>query len=89
MSKKLCTFFRVILVLLAYRGDSFSQPETVQDILEDGVERWYRVRHDDRKPAFFEETERAFNVKIIAEDYGRLPFEKSIAFLVGVSKYKI
>lgn len=53
--------------------------------LKDGVERWHRVKAEDRRPWFFQQVENLFNVALPAKD--QLPFGVSVAFLIGVSEY--
>jgi len=49
--------------------------------LPDGVEHWYRVRQE--KPWFFKQFEKISDVIV-----NKKPFGKSVAFLVGVSRYE-
>jgi hypothetical protein len=54
--------------------------------LPDGVELWSRSDVELRKPTFFAELENLFNV--VTGEKAALPFDRSVAFLVGVSKYQ-
>ena len=57
-----------------------------KNVMADGVEYWHRDRDGDKKPWFFRQMENILNV--VLSDTGELPFDKSVAFLVGVSKYE-
>ena len=54
--------------------------------LADGVEHWYRIPAPGEKAWFFRKLEDLFNVDLSPKM--KLPFGKSVAFLVGVSDYK-
>jgi hypothetical protein len=54
--------------------------------LTDGVKYYYRIGATETKPWFFQQVENLLDV--IIPDKTKLPFGKSVAFLVGVSDYK-
>jgi len=54
--------------------------------LDDGVELWERKPPTDQKPWFFKQVERVYSVFIPSKT--DLPFENSVAFLVGVGEYE-
>ena len=64
---------------------SFSQRNWNKTKLSDGVEKYYRLKSADSRPWFFKQLEEIFDVMLSQNN--ELPFGKSIAFLVGVSKY--
>lgn len=61
--------------------------ETVKsEVLEDSVEHWFQVKKKDESPWFFRQVENIFDIILPREQ--NLPFGKSVAFLVGVSRYE-
>lgn len=74
-----CLLFLSIVVNI---NSVFAQ-EIRHEQFEDGVEHWYRINKNNT-PWFFQQIE---NVSNIIFSYRKLPFGKSTAFLVGVSKY--
>jgi len=82
-------FLLCLLVLLAIYsvGATVStQTDIRYERLSDGVEHWYRIKPAEEKPWFFQQLENIFDVVLSQRD--KLPFGKSVAFLVGVSDYK-
>ena len=75
-----------VFVICTFIFSSRSGAQSItRETLTDGVQRWYQVSTD-TKPAFFGQLEKNFNITLSnTED---LPFARSIAFLVGVSKYE-
>lgn len=66
---------------------TMAAPQSIQKtVLGDGVMHYSRLAAPDNRPWLFVEAEKLFNVAFA--DPNKLPFEKSIAFLVGVSQYK-
>jgi|GEM_PF-1236500 len=65
---------------------SWGQQSIGKKKLDDGVEHYYRIKATDAKPWFFQQVENLLDV--IIPDKTKLPFGKSVAFLVGVSEYK-
>ena len=84
-----CQFFVICMVASIsysiFAGYIYAQPLIKYELLEDGVEHWYREDLG-ASPNFFQEIEKLFN--IVFPNQEKLPFAKSIAFLVGVSEYK-
>ncbi len=62
-----------------------AQQNIQRTVLNDGVERWQRIKAQDTRPWFFQQVENLFNVVLPAKE--KLPFGESVAFLVGVSQY--
>ncbi len=61
--------------------------ETIKsEVLKDSVEHWFQVKKKDESPWFFRQVENIFD--IILPRKQNLPFGKSVAFLVGVSRYE-
>ncbi len=84
---------KMLLICLVVMGLIFfswnfthSQTNIQYERLSDGVEHWYRIKPADEKPWFFQQLENIFDVVLSQRD--KLPFGKSVAFLVGVSDYK-
>ncbi|MCG3157872.1 MAG: Hercynine oxygenase [bacterium] len=71
--------------LLLFTIPAAAQPQIRSTKLSDGVERWYRDKATSDKPWFFEQVENLYRVVLPPRD--RLPFNVSVAFLVGVSRY--
>ena len=77
----------LLLLLMMFIPRSSPSQQSIKKVrLKDGVEKWYRVKSYDNKPWLFKQIEEIFNV-VISNDK-KLPFGKSVAFLVGVSKYR-
>ena len=54
--------------------------------LPDGVKHWHRIGEDEKKPYFYKLMEDVYHVFVTDAD--KLPFGKSVAFLVGVGDYE-
>ncbi|UCE07486.1 MAG: caspase family protein, partial [bacterium] len=84
------TFTRHVLFLFcisyAFSMSVYCQTDIKYEKLTDGVEHWYRIKPTDEKPWFFQQLENLFDVVLSQRD--KLPFGRSVAFLVGVSDYK-
>ena len=77
----------LVLWAIGLLGTSVSaQTDIRYEKLTDGVEHWYRIKPADEKPWFFQQLENIFDVILSQRD--KLPFGRSVAFLVGVSDYK-
>lgn len=53
--------------------------------LPDGVKHWHRIGEEEQKPYFYKLMEDVYHVFVTDAD--KLPFGKSVAFLVGVGNY--
>lgn len=77
--------FIIWILILVFVTTNHALPTIKKEVLSDGVEKWYHEKPSTERPAFFEQLQDLFDVIIPANK--NLPFEKSIAFLVGVSTY--
>jgi hypothetical protein len=64
---------------------AFSQNRIRHETLGDGVERWSHVATDNKPPRFFQELGKL--LEVVFPNKEKLPFGRSVAFLVGVSQY--
>ena len=79
------TCANLTLFSLCLPSITYSELSINKETLEDGVEHWYREEKTNEKPRFFKLAENIFEIILPSSD--KLPFGKSVAFLVGVSKY--
>src|SRR5262245_37816954 len=85
---------RWIRIVLATLGVLWCTPVAPQEtvntfkkaILGDGVEHWWNIDSSVQKPRFFRMFEQITQTSL--PPYSRLPFGRSVAFLVGVSDYE-
>jgi len=84
--KMLLSCLVVINVICSFWIFSHSQTNVQYEKLSDGIDHWYRIKPADEKPWFFQQLENIFDVVLARRD--KLPFGKSVAFLIGVSDYK-
>lgn len=84
------TFTRYVLflfcIIYAFSMSVFCQTDIKYEKLTDGVEHWYRIKSADEKSWFFQQLENIFDVILSQKE--KLPFGKSMAFLIGISNYK-
>ncbi len=85
MHKNWFIFISGVICLSLYFSSLLSQPGILKKDLNDGVKYYYRNRPSQDKPWFFQQVEGLLNV--LLQDKTKLPFGKSVAFLVGVSQY--
>jgi hypothetical protein len=81
----LCAIW-ALLLLAAGVQPVFSDSEVVKEILPDGVEHWYRQPSTDGKSHLTKKLEELASTLFTADRPA--PFGQSVAFLVGVSKYR-
>ena len=78
----------VLALAAVFFGVRFA--EAANDIrmepLPDGVKHWHRIGEDEKKPYFYKLMEDVYHVFVTDAD--KLPFGKSVAFLVGVGDYE-
>ncbi|MDM8523268.1 SUMF1/EgtB/PvdO family nonheme iron enzyme [Desulfococcaceae bacterium HSG8] len=80
----LCAVFTVFIC--CFQDVTWAGNDIREETLEDGVKHWFRVRDTDKKPWFFKQLENVLDV--VLSDGGGLPFDRSVAFLAGVSRYE-
>lgn len=73
----------MLLLLLSMQAAAQTNIQSTK--LRDGVERWHRVKAAAEKPWFFQQVENLYRVILPPKE--KLPFDVSVAFLVGVSQY--
>lgn len=87
MNKKLLALFSIACLIGCMIVDQIAPQQSIgKKRLDDGVEYYYRIGATETKPWFFQQVENL--LEVIIPDKTKLPFGKSVAFLVGVSKYK-
>jgi hypothetical protein len=85
VSKKILTSVLCILCIIILPFSAQPGSNIRRENLNDHVVKWYRVKEGDTRPWFFKQVEKIFDVILPSEN--ELPFGRSVAFLVGVSKY--
>jgi len=87
MNKRLLGRLLVACLIVCWLVSPIAPQQSIgKKRLDDGVEYYYRIGATESKPWFFQQVENLLD--IIIPDKTKLPFGKSVAFLVGVSEYK-